>query len=90
MTLTTANVAQSPEAAASTAEMLAETFNRDHSSHELRPHLEPTLTVGGDDQPLFVFTLGVALDADFDPRQDPFGPIDDLVGRSPTHRVIAR
>lgn len=65
--------------AASIAEELAEVFNREHVGHELRPRLAPSLTIGGDDQPLFVFALGVALDPEFDPSQYPSAQIDDLV-----------
>lgn len=65
--------------AASTADEIAESFNRDYSGHQLRPSLESNLTTGGDEQPLFAFALGVALDPDFDASQYPSAEIDDLV-----------
>lgn len=57
----------------------SDVFNREHAGHELRPLLTPSLTIGGDDQPSFAFTLGVALDPEFDPSQYPSSQIDDLV-----------
>lgn len=65
--------------AAHAAQEIAATFNREHEGSELHPTLRSDLTAGGDEQPLFVFSLVIALDEDFDADDYPSAVVEEFV-----------
>lgn len=61
------------------AQLIAATFTDAGSSSHLRPEASVALDVGGDDQPLFVFTMDVDLEDDLDVAEYPMNDIQALV-----------
>ena len=61
------------------ARALVADFNDQHTEHDLQPRLAVDLTIGGDDQPLLLFSLGVSLEGDFDPAEYPSTAVDELM-----------
>lgn len=56
------------------AETLVSTMDQEWAARELQPRATVTLKAGAEDQPLFVFTILIALDENFDREQWP-GPL---------------
>lgn len=62
------------------AEALVAACNEEWTSETLDPRASVELKAGAEDQPLFVFTIWVALDESFDPQDWPGELIERLKG----------
>lgn len=60
------------------AETVAAAFSDDQLANSLQPAVSVDLEVGGDDRPLFVFSLNVDLDDDLDADDYPIDEIQEL------------
>lgn len=60
------------------AEKIAARFTDDQAGNPLRPEVSVDLDVGGDDQPLFVFSVDVDLADDLDADDYPLEEIQEL------------
>lgn len=66
------------DAAEAAARSIAETFTLEHGSDPLAPAVTAELTVGAEDQPLFVFSLLFELADDFDALDYPADEIASI------------
>lgn len=64
--------------AADAAEAIARELEREWQGGEAEPSVSVALNVGGDDQPVFVFSILLGLDEDFDVAEWPAQILDDL------------
>lgn len=60
------------------AEAIAAAFHDEWADNALRPAVSVGLDVGGDDQPLFVFSMNVEIDDDLDADEYPLDEIQAL------------
>ena len=60
------------------ARQLAEAFNKDYERVDLAPEVSVHRTIGGDDQPLYVFQLNVDLADDLPSEEYPMGELQVL------------
>lgn len=60
------------------AEGIAARFTDDSADNPLRPVVTVDLDVGGDEQPLFVFSVNVELDDDLDAGEYPLDELEEL------------
>lgn len=60
------------------AEAVAVSFTEERSANPLRPAVTVDLDLGGDDQPLFVFSMDIELGDDLDASEYPLDEIQEL------------
>ena len=60
------------------AETIAVTFTDERSANPLHPAVSVDLDIGGDDQPLFVFSMNVEIADDLDANEYPLDEIQEL------------
>ena len=60
------------------ADTIAEAFTHDWRGSDLHPIVSAAVDVGGEDQPVFVFSLLLELDDDLDADEYPWGEVEQL------------
>ena len=73
-----AQEAEDLEATTERGRQLVEEFLGAWADHQLSPGLAFSVEAGGDDQPLFVFTIQVSLEEDFDAAEWPADAVEEL------------